>query len=56
MPLGIRNDSCKEVGLEVNAVKTKYVLLPHQNAGQHHDIKKANIYPLKMWLSSDIWE
>jgi hypothetical protein len=30
----------KEVGLEVNTEKTKYMLLSrHQNAGQNHDIK-----------------
>jgi hypothetical protein len=33
----------KEIGLEVNTAKTKYMLLsPHQNAGQNHDIKTAN--------------
>jgi ribosomal protein S2 len=32
----------KEVGLEVNTEKTKYMLLSrHQNAGQNHDIKIA---------------
>jgi hypothetical protein len=32
-----------KVGLEVNAENTKYTLLSHhQNAGQNHDIKKAN--------------
>jgi hypothetical protein len=32
-----------EVGLEVNAKKSKYMLLSrHQNAGQIHDIKTAN--------------
>jgi hypothetical protein len=36
-------DSSKEVGLEVNTEKTKYMLLSrHQNAGQNHDIKRAN--------------
>jgi hypothetical protein len=30
----------KEIGLEVNAEKTKYMLLSrHQNAGQNHNIK-----------------
>jgi hypothetical protein len=32
-----------KVGLEVNAEKTKYMLLSHhQKAGQNHDIKTAN--------------
>jgi hypothetical protein len=45
----------REVGLEVNAVQTKYMLLSHhQNAGQNHDINIANI-SFKMCHSSDIW-
>jgi hypothetical protein len=33
----------KEVGLEVNIEKTKYMLLSHyQNAAQNHDIMIAN--------------
>jgi hypothetical protein len=33
----------REVGLHVNAKKTKYKLLArHQNAGQNHDIKIGN--------------
>jgi hypothetical protein len=36
-------DASKEIGLEVNAEKTKYMLLSHhQNAGQNHNIKIAN--------------
>jgi hypothetical protein len=36
-------DASKEVGLEINVEKTKYMLLPHyQNAGQNRDIKIAN--------------
>jgi hypothetical protein len=36
-------DASKEVSLEVNAEKSKYMLLPrHQNAGQNLDIKIAN--------------
>jgi hypothetical protein len=36
-------DANKEVGLEVNAEKTKYMLLSHhQFAGQNHYIKTAN--------------
>jgi hypothetical protein len=38
-------DASKEVGLEVNTEKTKYMLLScHQNAGQNHDMKIANRY------------
>jgi hypothetical protein len=38
-------DASKEVGLEANAEKTKYMLLSrHQNAGQNHDRKIANRY------------
>jgi hypothetical protein len=36
-------DAIKVAGLEVNAEKTKCMLLSrHQNAGQNHDIKRAN--------------
>jgi hypothetical protein len=36
-------DASKEVGLEVNAEKYKYMLLSrHQNAGQNHNINIAN--------------
>jgi hypothetical protein len=36
-------DASKEAGVEVNAEKTKYMLLScHQNAGQNHDIKMPN--------------
>jgi hypothetical protein len=49
-------DASQEARLEVNTEKTKYMLLSHhQNAGQTHDLKIAND-PLKMWLSSNIWE
>jgi hypothetical protein len=35
-------DTSKEVGLEVNAEKTKYMLLScHENAGQNHDMNIA---------------
>jgi hypothetical protein len=38
-------DASKEVGVEVKAEKTQYMLLSrHQNAGQNHNIKKANRY------------
>jgi hypothetical protein len=36
-------DASKEVGLEVNTEKTKYMFLfRHQNAGQNYDIKIAD--------------
>jgi hypothetical protein len=36
-------DASKEVGLEINVEKTKYMLLSsHQNVGQKRDIKIAN--------------
>jgi hypothetical protein len=37
------SDASKEVGLEINIEKTKYMLLSrHQNAGQNRDMKIAN--------------
>jgi hypothetical protein len=45
----------EEVGLEVNAEKTKYMLLSrHQNANKNHDIKIPNIF--ENGHSSNIWE
>jgi hypothetical protein len=36
-------NASKEVGLEINVEKTKYMLLSrHQNIGQNRDIKIAN--------------
>jgi hypothetical protein len=36
-------DASKEVGLEINVEKTKYMLLSrHQNVGQNRNIKIAN--------------
>jgi hypothetical protein len=36
-------DASKEIGLEINVDKTKYMLLSrHQNVGQNQDIKIAN--------------
>jgi hypothetical protein len=34
-------DASKEVGLEINIEKTKYMLSPHQNVGQNRDIKNS---------------
>jgi hypothetical protein len=37
-------DAGKEVGLEVNTEKTKYMLLSRQqNGGQNHDIKVGSV-------------
>jgi len=46
----------KDIGLEVNAEKTKYmVMFRDQNAEQNHNIKTDN-NALKGWNSSNIWE
>jgi hypothetical protein len=37
-------DAGKEVGLEVNSEKTKYMLMSRKKAGQNHGIKTANRY------------
>jgi len=43
-------------GLEVNADKSKYLVMSRdQNTGRSHKIK-MRILPLKGWNSSDIWE
>jgi hypothetical protein len=42
----------KEIGIEVNAIKTKYlVMCRDQNAGQVHNIKIDKKIPLKTWKS-----
>jgi hypothetical protein len=47
-------DANKEVGLEVNAEKTKCMLISHcQNARQNHNTKMAE-RSFKMWHTSDI--
>jgi hypothetical protein len=36
-------DASKEVGLEINVEKSKYMLVsPHQNVGRNRDVKIAN--------------
>jgi hypothetical protein len=32
----------RDVGLEINAEKTKYMIMPHQNTGQNWNIRIAN--------------
>jgi hypothetical protein len=50
-------DASKEVSLEVNTDKSKYMLLSrHQNARQNHDIKTANRCFENVAYSLDIWE
>ena len=46
----------KEIGVEVNAHKTKYMTVSRdQNAGRIHSMKMDK-FPLKRWKSSNIWE
>jgi hypothetical protein len=46
----------KEIGLEVNAEKTKYMVMSRdQNAGQGHNIKLDN-KSFEVCNSSNIWE
>ena len=46
----------KEIGIEVNADKTEYMVMSRdQNAAQSHSMKIDNS-PLKEWKSSNIWE
>jgi hypothetical protein len=46
----------KEIGLAVNADKTKYMVMSgDQNAGQSHNITIDNS-SLERWESLDIWE
>jgi hypothetical protein len=47
-------DASKQVDLEINVDKTKYMLLSHhQNVGQNRDEYQTD--HLKMCHSSDIW-
>ena len=46
----------KETGLQVNADKTKYMVMSRdQNVGRSHSIKLI-IFPLKGWKGSNIWQ
>jgi hypothetical protein len=48
-------DGSKEVGLEVKAKKTKYMLMPrHYSALQIHNVKISNKYRKKVSQSSHI--
>jgi hypothetical protein len=45
----------KEIGLEINAKKTKYMIMSQdRNAEQNHNMRIDS--PLKEWNSSNIWE
>jgi hypothetical protein len=35
-------EACRNVGLEINAEKTKYMIMSHQNSGQNQNIRTAN--------------
>ena len=46
----------KEIELEVNADKTKYMIMSRdQNAGRSYSMKIDNS-SIEMWKSSNIWE
>jgi pectate lyase len=46
----------KEIGLEVNAEKTKYMVMSRdQNAGQNYNVKLDN-KSFQKWKSSNLWE
>jgi len=46
----------KEIGIEVNADKTTYMVISQdQNAGQSHNIKMDN-KSFERWNSSNTWE
>jgi RecA/RadA recombinase len=50
------SDASKEVGLEVNAEKTKYMFMSrHRTTGQKYLKKQLTIH-LKIWRSSTVWE
>jgi hypothetical protein len=50
-------DAKKEVGLEVNVEKTKYMSVSrHQNAGQNREIKIGNRSVENVCHSSSLWE
>jgi hypothetical protein len=50
-------DASKEVGLEVNPEKTKYMLVSRcQKAVQRQNIKIGNRSFKSLWKSSNIWE
>jgi hypothetical protein len=50
-------DASKEVGLEVNPEKTKYILVSRcQKAGQRQSIKIGNRPFESVWLCSNIWD
>jgi len=49
-------DATKEIGLEINADKTKYMVISRdRNAGRCHSVKFDNS-STEGWKSSNIWE
>jgi hypothetical protein len=46
----------KEIGLEVNADKTKYIgMSGEHHGGRSHGVKTI-IIPLRGWKSSNVWQ
>ena len=46
----------KEIGLDVNADKTKYTFLSREQIAGQVTIYRLVIRPMKWWTSSNIWE
>jgi hypothetical protein len=46
----------KETGLEVDACKTKYIVLSQTRMQVEVTVQRLIIFPLKGWKSSNIWE
>jgi hypothetical protein len=48
--------SIKQVGLEVNADETKYMVMSLDQNADKFTIWRLIIVPVKGWMSSNVWE
>jgi hypothetical protein len=48
-------EASRDIGLEINAEKTKYMIMSHPNSGQNQNIRIAN-ESFKTWQNSNSWE